>query len=244
MSSSNFPGLPDPPADKDPAVYKWMQDITDTLRQGTGQVGGTPWVTWSGLVDSGIVQRVSTGTGGSGVGGSGGSTGPGIFVPTTPPVDTSPPPTPKNVRTSGSPTAIRILWDDPKLNYSYRAEVFMGTLDDVGQATLIGSSNGTIFQIVMGSDVAPKFFWVRFVRGTGTETVTGPWNQTAGTVGQVQGELIDAQLGTLDVDKLIGGTADFVSANILDGTITNAKIGDTIQSNNYQPGRQGWCLKK
>ena len=33
-------------------------------------------------------------------------------------------------------------------------------------------------------------------------------------------------------------------ALIRDGSITNAKIGDTIQSNNYQAGVSGWCIKK
>ncbi|MNL71581.1 hypothetical protein D3C87_1967510 [compost metagenome] len=34
------------------------------------------------------------------------------------------------------------------------------------------------------------------------------------------------------------------SAFIQDGTITNAKIGDFLQSNNFVPGTQGWRLSK
>lgn len=34
------------------------------------------------------------------------------------------------------------------------------------------------------------------------------------------------------------------STFIQDGTITNAKIGEVIQSNNYVPGQLGWRLDK
>lgn len=54
----------------------------------------------------------------------------------------------------------------------------------------------------------------------------------------------DAKIANLTVDKLIGGTADFVEANIRNGSITNAKIGNVIQSNIYKPGKKGWILNK
>ncbi|MCF5133492.1 phage tail tip fiber protein, partial [Pseudomonas sp. PA-6-4F] len=39
-----------------------------------------------------------------------------------------------------------------------------------------------------------------------------------------------------------GGQTFIKSAFIQDGTITNAKIGNYIQSNNYDPGKAGWKL--
>jgi len=39
-------------------------------------------------------------------------------------------------------------------------------------------------------------------------------------------------------------TAYIKAAFIQDGSITNAKIGDTIQSTNYVPGVSGWRLSK
>ena len=56
--------------------------------------------------------------------------------------------------------------------------------------------------------------------------------------------ITDAQIGNLNVDKLIGGTAEFVQANIRDASITNAKIGNVIQSNNYEASRAGWIINK
>ncbi|KWV73998.1 hypothetical protein PFL603g_03144 [Pseudomonas fluorescens] len=41
----------------------------------------------------------------------------------------------------------------------------------------------------------------------------------------------------------VNGTETYIkSAFIQDGTITNAKIGNYIQSNNYDPGKAGWKL--
>ncbi len=54
----------------------------------------------------------------------------------------------------------------------------------------------------------------------------------------------DAKIENLTVDKLIGGTADFVEANIRDGSITNAKIGNYIQSINFQTNVAGWQINK
>ena len=53
-----------------------------------------------------------------------------------------------------------------------------------------------------------------------------------------------AQIGSLDVEKLTGDTATFVNANIVDGSITNAKIGNVINSEGYTPGKKGWIINK
>ena len=44
--------------------------------------------------------------------------------------------------------------------------------------------------------------------------------------------------------SVINGQVFMSSAFIQDGTITNAKIGDFIQSNNYVAGSVGWRLDK
>ena len=245
MSSNKFPGLPDPPTTADPAVRKWMEDVTDMLRQGTGQAGSSHWVTFEDLEETGVVDRLP-GTGGATQPPGQGGSGEGVFVPKPQPpmMDDTPPPKPKNVKASGSPTAVRVRWDDPKLDYSYRAEINASKTDDVGTSVLVGSSNGMIYEHIIGTDLTPNYYWVRFVKSTGEKTIIGQWNQTRGIVGQIAGQLQDAQLGQLDVDKIVGGTAEFVAANILNGSITNAKIGDTIQSNNYVPGTAGWIIKK
>ena len=43
---------------------------------------------------------------------------------------------------------------------------------------------------------------------------------------------------------IVNGQVFLSSGFIQDGTITNAKIGNVIQSNNYQPGVAGWGINK
>lgn len=62
------------------------------------------------------------------------------------------------------------------------------------------------------------------------------------------GTLSSAKIGSLAVDKLVGNTASWVSLNTADGSITNAKIGNEIQSHNFFIGpngqSRGWELHK
>ncbi len=57
------------------------------------------------------------------------------------------------------------------------------------------------------------------------------------------GTISSAQIGSLSVDKLTGFDASFILANIGVGNITNAYIGNTIQSNSFS-STTGWRLSK
>ena len=48
----------------------------------------------------------------------------------------------------------------------------------------------------------------------------------------------------ITTEKLSANVADFIVASIKDGDITNAMIGNYIQSNNYQEGISGWHINK
>ena len=54
----------------------------------------------------------------------------------------------------------------------------------------------------------------------------------------------DAKISSLTIDKLIGNTAAFVEANINEGSITNAMIGQEIKSDGYVAGSTGWRIHK
>lgn len=62
------------------------------------------------------------------------------------------------------------------------------------------------------------------------------------------GSLSSAKIGSLSVDKLVGNIANFIQINTANGSITNAKIGNTIQSNSFFIGgngqSRGWQLNK
>lgn len=53
----------------------------------------------------------------------------------------------------------------------------------------------------------------------------------------------NAAIQEVGVDKISGLDATFISARIVDGSITNAKIGNVIQSDNYGT-TQGWQIRK
>lgn len=53
-----------------------------------------------------------------------------------------------------------------------------------------------------------------------------------------------AQIEQLTVDDISGFSSNFVLSTIGTGNITNAYIGDYIQSNNYAPGSTGWIIHK
>ncbi|WP_165840012.1 phage tail tip fiber protein [Motiliproteus coralliicola] len=55
--------------------------------------------------------------------------------------------------------------------------------------------------------------------------------------------ITSAKIASLSVDKIIGDTAAFVSANIENASIGSAKIAQTLQSDNYD-ATNGWFISK
>lgn len=53
-----------------------------------------------------------------------------------------------------------------------------------------------------------------------------------------------AQVGSIAVDKIVGLTSSFLLSNIGTGNITNAYIGQIIESDNYVAGFSGWRINK
>lgn len=64
------------------------------------------------------------------------------------------------------------------------------------------------------------------------------------SVMQFNGFIPSANIGTISVGDITGFTSDFVKSTIGEGNITNAYIGDTIQSVNYVTGQSGWAIHK
>ncbi len=78
-------------------------------------------------------------------------------------------------------TAIRVLWGLIEYSYYYRVEVHKSATDDLGEAFLVGTTQGNIYQDVVGSDETTWYYWARVVKQIGDITVIGPWNDTKGT---------------------------------------------------------------
>jgi len=96
---------------------------------------------------------------------------PDGYVPSE---DLTPPPAPENVQALGSIGIIFITWDQPFYKNHLQAEVWRAESDDIGAATLLGTSTS---QGYMDSPRAKDFtyyYWVRFVSKA---EVTGPYSK-------------------------------------------------------------------
>ncbi len=202
-------GLMDSPRTESLQESQWMQQVTEAVRQGLGQQGDEKqkWLTWDDLEENKIVVP-APGPGGGYLPGEGGGG--------TEPPDMSPPNPLLNLEARGGMTAIRILWDDPNIHYYYRVEVHKSATDDLGEAFLVGTTQGNIFQDVVGSDETTWYYWARVIKQVGSTTIEGPWNKTQGTpaaassdpdwiLGDLEGKIDDSHLNDLlsgEIEKI------------------------------------------
>lgn len=206
MNSTKQPGLMDAPVKPEQSFneQQWTQQITEVLRLGLGQTAdqSQKFVTWTDMEEAGMV----TSGGGAGSGSSGGGYWPTPNDP--PPPDLTPPPPLERVAASGGMTAIYISWDNPLLSYNYYVEVHKASEDDVGKAVLIGTTNGTIYEHLAGSDKNLYYFWARVIKQVTGQLIIGPWNSTYGVtaqaaldpewiLGQLEGQIDDSHLNDM-----------------------------------------------
>jgi hypothetical protein len=192
-----------------------------------------------------------------------------VFSPSE---DLSPPPSPVGMVVAKGTMANMVSWTPPLgyKNLGY-AEVWRGTNSVMSDAIYVGETSSAVYLDVLTSpnytaalNFKTYYYRVRFISLTG---VPGPWNAALGTASTA--DLIgDAFIGNLNAAKINAGTiaAGRLDANIItakvqyvnaaiidrgylneariaDGTITNAKIGNVIQSTGYSSGA-GWQISK
>ncbi|NNA82926.1 TipJ family phage tail tip protein [Pseudomonas lactis] len=118
----------------------------------------------------------------------------------------------------------------------------------VGGNTLAIQTNATAIQTVDGKVTANWSVRMQYETASGLYKYAGIGLGLENGPGGLQSQfIIDAdrfaigQAGSVPF-AVQGGQTFIKSAFIQDGTITNAKIGNYIQSNNYDPGKTGWKL--
>ena len=118
----------------------------------------------------------------------------------------------------------------------------------VGGNTLAIQTNATAIQTVDGKVTANWSVRMQYETATGLYKYAGIGLGLENGPGGLQSQfIIDAdrfaigQAGSVPF-AVQGGQTFIKAAFIQDGTITNAKIGNYIQSNNYDPGKAGWKL--
>lgn len=173
-----------------------------------------------------------------------GNDGEGGLVSLTPRSPCYTPPPPSNCAADGAMTTIILSWEGIYYGagqcHSY-TEIFRADVDDIGQAVLIGISNGELYADSVGSD-ATHYYWFRFVN---VNDVTGPFHGTNGILGQTQPDIeylmdmlaeeygTDSEAPFFQIDESIiindveipAGTY-IKQAYIFNGAITNAMIGN------------------
>ena len=109
-------------------------------------------------------------------------------------------------------------------------------------------TNATAIQTVDGKVTLNWSVRLQYESATGTYKYAGIGLGLENGPGGLQSQfIIGADLFAIEQAGSVpfavkGGQAFLKSAFIEDGTITNAKIGNYIQSNNYDPGKTGWKL--
>lgn len=118
----------------------------------------------------------------------------------------------------------------------------------VGGNTLAIQTNATAIQTVDGKVTGSWSVRMQYESASGLYKYAGIGLGLENGPGGLQSQfIIDAdrfaigQAGTVPF-AVTGGQTFIKAAFIQDGTITNAKIGNYIQSNNYDPGKTGWRL--
>lgn len=164
------------------------------------------------------------------------------------------PTTPTDLAITGLFNTVFLYWTAAAYSYHSHVEIWRipgSAIDgtplnaaDVSliNAVLIGTSVGNIY-IDTVNPGARFFYWIRFVSAAGNK---GPYNASLGTLGATSQDMNTVLVENdwkIAVEQLIAVSAWIGEADILDGAITNLKIGNVIQSSNYN-GTQGWYLDK
>lgn len=124
-------------------------------------------------------------------------------------IDLTPPGAPLGLLATGTKLAVLLEWNAPLTEVAY-TEVVRASINDIGQAILLGTTTATVYADIIGATNVTNYYWIRFVS---TANIKGAYNAIAGTVATT------GKIGTNDLISVDG-------AKIIDATILNAKIAN------------------
>jgi hypothetical protein len=196
--ATKVPGIPKVPAKISAELRQYLTSLGEALEIRLGRKGDPRdrAVTLRELTD-GDLNNTTLRVGG---------------VTTTGPASTSgggtTPVTPVGFLVTGGFANISLRWNWPGSNYSGHSltEIWRNTVDVRASATRIGISPGTTFVDYCGGNQT-FYYWIRHVNIDG---VAGPYNATAGTLGQTQPDttyLISLLAGSITSSELAGSLA-------------------------------------
>lgn len=179
LRPTKTPAIPAPTKDNLVDVARAVKGVLDV---GQGQAGDEldRFVRVRDLSDDLFRLRVGVGSGGSGEPGPAGPVGPAGPPGTPPPVDLTPPPAPTGLTAETTFVSVILQWDSPPPayidNHAY-TEVWRNTVDNLGSATLVGTSLTQFYLDAVGEPDAGYYYWIRF---RSKANIAGPYNDTNG----------------------------------------------------------------
>jgi len=211
-TATKVPGIPKVPTKVSAELRQYLTSLGEALEIRLGRKGDPRdrAVTLRELTDgglSGVNLRVGTVT----------TTGPQDDPTADFPV------TPVGFVVTGGFSYIFLRWNWPGQSYSGHSltEIWRNTVDDrteAGGNQRIGISPGTTFIDRVGSD-ASFYYWIRHVNVNGVE---GPFNATAGTLGETQPDvtyltsLLAGAIGESELNQTLTTTIDDIETAIAD----------------------------
>lgn len=249
VKETKVPSIPEP-VGRTATEKSFLQAVKEALEIRLGRRGDDldRAVTLRDLYENGVVNISVNGTTYTKSGSTGLTSTPyttGTSFSASSAVDTSTPPTPTSVTTSGGKKTIIVKWAWPKYaNHAY-TEVWRGTSATFSASTTtkVGVSKGTIYaDDVSASAVGTTFYyWVRLVSGA---DVTGAYypatSAGASGVTSTSGALSLSSFDFFNMAAVDDLTASSISSNEMNA---NEIVTAQIQSTNFSSGSAGWELK-
>lgn len=226
---TKLPGFPKPPSTVDAELRQFLEAIVEAIEIRLGRRGDPldRAITLRELIDSGLAKRLAANP----FDPNNPSRNPD-FVDPNKAVSTDIPLRPTGFAVAGAYSVINLRWDFPKYLNHNQTEIWSHPSDSIGDATLAGIDTGHAYIDPVGSGVT-RYYWIRHVNEAGT---FGPWNATAGTVGQTATDVAH----TLDVLTGAVTTSELATAlNTQLGTYQNAtQVNNIIGGYGYQTNSQ------
>lgn len=178
--TTKLPGLPPVPPDASPELKAYLKAVGEVLEVRAGRRGDPldRAITLRELFDSGMATQLKAAPFDpnnitrSNIGFSSGIT------------NLSTPPAPTTLTATAGLDFVLLEFNNPNRAYNNHGitEVYRHTSDAIGDAILVGISDGFMFSD-HPSSAGTYYYWIRFVSDTG---VLGPFNATAGTSATIQ----------------------------------------------------------
>ena len=162
-------------------------------------------------------------------------------------IDLTTPNAPENLVAFKGVGSVFLTWDKPDFDNYAHTNIYRATTDNFSNAVVVSNVLGTTYADYVPieildeetGDIRGYYYWTTFTTTAGIE---GAPNATSGTYQEPTKNGDDA-IFQLSVNLLVGDTANFVTANINDASISSAKIAQIIQSDNYDADN-GWMINK